>query len=60
MTPIPPNFTNFSFTNKDGVFYMNDVNNHVINTQISGVAKDDTLTCMEILAHPNFPNLVNT
>ena len=39
---------------------MNDASNHLITTKISGVSVEDTLSCMEILAHPNFPNLVNT
>ena len=62
MMPTPSNFQNFTFqnlVNGEGVFYMNDVSNHLITTKISGVSVEDTLSCMEILAHPNVPNIVN-
>jgi hypothetical protein len=60
MMPTPSNFQNFMFIPQKGTFYIGDTSSYTMTTKISGVSKADTLSCVEVIAHPNVPNAVNT
>jgi hypothetical protein len=59
MMPLPSNFSAFTFSPQQGTFNVSGGSSQVITTKISGVSIADTLSCYEVLSHPNVPSAVN-